>query len=37
VILMIVLLIKWGLMLVDFKSKKKFIHVNLSICHLLGT
>ncbi len=24
-------------MLVDFKSKKEFIHVNLSICYLLGT
>jgi hypothetical protein len=26
-----------GVMLVDFKSKKEVIHVNLSICYLLGT
>jgi hypothetical protein len=30
-------LIMRGVMLVDFKSKKKVIHVNLSICYLLGT
>ncbi len=30
-------LIKRGVMLVDFKSRKKVIHVNLSICYLLGT
>jgi hypothetical protein len=30
-------LIKRGVMLVDFKSKKEVIHVNLSISYLLGT
>ncbi len=30
-------LIKRGVMLVDFKSKREVILVNLSICYLLGT
>jgi hypothetical protein len=30
-------LIRRGVMLVDFKSKKEVIHVNLSISYLLGT
>jgi hypothetical protein len=33
----VAIIIKRGKLLVNFKSKKEVIHVNLSICYLLGT